>query len=87
MSEVLKYIEWEDSYSVNTGWNDIEEILEHFENEILIIKQVGYVIKETDEYIILCNQLNHTCDGNRYSGVHRVPKPLIKKEEIISFSS
>lgn len=82
MERKVLYVEWEDSYTTNPGWRDldIDEI------EPLILKQVGFLLKENDTHLVLYTQLNE--DMERCSEYSVIPQSLIRKKEVIfSFSS
>ncbi|KGT09154.1 hypothetical protein NV63_09955 [Elizabethkingia anophelis] len=57
-------------------------------DECFIVKQVGFVIKETDTFIVLANQLNElNLSEDQYSGLHRIPKGCLRKRiDITTFS-
>lgn len=84
----LIYIEWEDAYSVSQTWHTEDEMMGILADESFIIKQVGFVLKETDTFIVLANQLNElNLSENQYSGLHRIPKGCLRKRiDITTFS-
>lgn len=84
----LVYIEWEDAYSVPQVWHTEEEMTGILADENFTVKQTGFVIKETDKFIVLANQLNElNLSENQYSGLHRIPKGcLITKVELSPIS-
>ncbi|MGG7437355.1 hypothetical protein ACQ7CU_04665 [Chryseobacterium arthrosphaerae] len=83
----LVYIEWEDSYSVPQNWHTEDEMTGILADESFIVKQTGFIIKETDSFIVLANQLNElNLSADQYSGLHRIPKGCLQKRiEITSF--
>lgn len=85
----LIYIEWEDSYSVPQSWHTEEDMTGILADESSIVKQTGFIIKETDSFIVLANQLNElSLSADQYSGLHRIPKGCLKKKlELTFFSS
>lgn len=79
-SNKLVYIEWEDAYSVPSGWQTKKEIGGILSNESFIVKQTGFVIKETKRFIVLANQVNYLkLSDSQYSGLHRIPKGCLRK--------
>jgi hypothetical protein len=77
----LVYIEWEDAYSIPMEWKDTDELTGILADECFIIKQSGFVLKETDEFIVLANQLNElNLSDDQYSGLHRIPKGCLRKK-------
>ena len=88
----LVYIEWEDAYSLHSDWNTESEIASIMDDESFVVKQTGFLLKETDRFIVLANQLNPLKQSDsQFSGLHRIPKGTLRKIEKIkvvsSFSS
>lgn len=83
----LVYIEWEDAYSVPDHWYTEDEMTGILADESFVVKQTGFIIKETDSFIVLANQLNElNLSANQYSGLHRIPKGCLRKRiDITSF--
>jgi len=76
----LVYIEWEDAYSVPEKWHTEDEMTGILDDECFTVKQTGFVIKETDMFIVLANQLNElNLSADQYSGLHRIPKGCLRK--------
>lgn len=76
----LVYIEWEDSYSVSQNWHTEDEMTGILANESFIVKQTGFIIKETASFIVLANQLNElNLSADQYSGLHRIPIGCLQK--------
>jgi len=80
----LIYIEWCDAI-YNARWFHEDEVKQWAENSDFTIKEVGWVIEETDKYIVLgCGKKE--ADENtdvQYLGVHKIPKGWVKKRKII----
>lgn len=84
----LVYIEWEDAYSVQMEWKIEDELTGILADECFIIKQSGFVLKETDEFIVLANQLNElNLSEDQYSGLHRIPKGCLRKKIDLTLAS
>lgn len=63
MVGALTYVEWLDHCSLSgRTWYDLDEVLDV---RPLHIKTVGWVVKETDEYVVLANQAT---EGEKFSG-------------------
>lgn len=54
----LVYIEWCDAIDGGSGWHSIKESKNWAKNDEWIIKQVGWIIKETKKYILICAKYN-----------------------------
>jgi len=71
----LVYIEWGDAIS-NTGWMNKEDILKWGENNTWLVKNIGWVIKETKLYILLASKYSE--ETNEYGLIHKIPRTWIK---------
>lgn len=81
----LVYIEWEDAYSVPQTWHTEEEMTGILADESFIVRQVGFILKETKTFIVLANMVNAlNLSDNQYSGLHRIPKGCLLKRKNIS---
>ncbi len=70
------YIEWKDAEDCNE-WEDINEI----PNSLPLIKEVGWLIKENKECIIICRDYDDK--NQKVAGRITIPKAWIKKRKII----
>ena len=78
----LLYLEWEDAIA-NSQWNDDREI-EDFAKEVAIIKQVGWVYREDEKYIILVGRIDvRGGENNCYGNLQKIPKTWIRVKKII----
>ena len=75
----LVYLEWCDASSYSENWLQIEDVLLWGEDDC-IIRQSGFLIKETKEYILLAMCINPISKDNiKASGLFKIPKTWIKK--------
>ena len=83
----LIYIEWADATSPQEGWWTEERTKEWAHNESYCITQVGWVIEETKEYLLLSSQKNHTANGSsmdtHYAHIVKIPKTWIRKRKTL----
>ena len=80
MKYKLIYIEWEDCCA-NGSWMDEEEFSKWTNSDRYIIKQTGFVYKETKEHLILFSGF-HDENGDYKGQYHhclRIPKTWIRK--------
>ena len=70
-------IEWVDTYGY-PGWFTEKEIDEKIKNSDAV-KSVGFFVKETKDYIILCMGLEENKDFAPYNSPKWIPKGFIKK--------
>lgn len=83
MSEFpIYYIEWIDACSLkDSGWKGEQE-LDEFCEEKWLIKEVGFVIKETKDYVCLVGGYNANLTDHEFTG-HRdlkIPTHCILKK-------
>ncbi|KQT25869.1 hypothetical protein ASG22_03990 [Chryseobacterium sp. Leaf405] len=83
----LVYIEWEDAYSVPQEWHTEDQMTGILADECFTVKQTGFIIKETDKFIVLANVLNElNLSENQFSGLHRIPKGCLLKQIDLKFT-
>ena len=87
MKYKLMYIEWQDAMSNISSWITEEDAIEWAKNGEGLVKQVGWIIKETKSYILIAGRLGQINMGAQdLGGVFKIPtKWIIKKELITSF--
>jgi len=79
MSELI-YIEWCDAMVNQNSWLSIDEAIQWAETNNWIISEVGFVLKETDEYILIANKKNlYDTDNVEVGGIMKIPTTWIKK--------
>lgn len=73
-------IGWADAIENLHGWHTKKEALEWAEDDKWIVHQVGWILKETDDYILFTSQWNEASAGREqtFSGLFKVPKPWIQ---------
>ena len=81
----LIYLEWCDATSKIQAWNTYEEAIEWAESEHWAMKCVGWVIKETKKYLLLCQQISPDDEYSeeQYGGLYKIPKTWIIKKEML----
>lgn len=75
------YIEWCDALSAYDEWTDISEVLEWADTNDWIVKEIGFILKETKQYILLASRINEQHDTDRISSCIKIPKTWILKRE------
>ena len=85
--EELEYIEWCDAIVMKNGWYSKDDVKYWGENEDWKVKQVGYLIEENENYILLATKYNPQEDGDdRFSEITKIPKTWILKRANVSLS-
>src|SRR5690348_7379755 len=80
----LIYIEWEDAIS-NSSWHTEQELKRWANYENSIVKEVGWLYKETKKHIVLVSrQLREDIDETesdygRFGLLQKIPKTWIQK--------
>lgn len=83
----LYYIEWADALTFYDEWRDRESICERYKNDDWIIRQAGYILKETKKYIIIASKYNpQEADKDRFAEITKIPKTWIRKKKKITVS-
>lgn len=81
----LEYIEWEDVTSSGSAWYEKDEMEEWGDsaNQAFVVRQVGFVLKETDRYILLCSHYHpHTeIVHEQFGHLQKILKSLVIKRK------
>lgn len=78
----LVYLQWCDAISNHGEWMDVPGSLNWANDDDWIIRQTGFIINETKEYILLASKLNahpNHLDIPMVSGLQKIPKTWIRK--------
>lgn len=78
----LIYIEWCDAISDTPKWVSGSDAIAWCEGEDWIIKQSGFLLMETKEYILMASKYNpHSQGDDMFFGLHKIPKTWIRKRK------
>ena len=87
MKYKLVYIEWADAVSNNIRWFGEDEAKDWAKNINFVVKECGFVMKETSKYTFLVNRLSNTeyhGEGDKEcGGLHKIPKTWIRKRKVL----
>ena len=75
----LIYIEWCDAIEAQKAWQSLEDIKSWAETEDWITREVGYLLYESKEYILIANRIGRYQENIEYSGLMKIPTTWIKK--------
>ena len=67
------YKKWIDAMADDIGWKTTEDAVDWGENVNCIVEELGYVVDETNNYLLLASKVN----GDMVSGLMVVPKKYI----------
>jgi len=76
----LIYIEWCDAISREEPWVDAETVIKWADNEDWLVEQVGFLIKETKEYLLIAGKKSsYDKDNPEYGAILKIPLTWIRK--------
>ena len=81
----LIYIEWADAHTNTAGWRAEEEALLWGRETNWFIRECGWLIEETDEYLVIATALKPETDfeEKQFLNLHKIPKTWIKNKKTI----
>ena len=77
-------IEWQDAHA-NSGWFTYEEANEFIKQDKCICQEVGWILSETKDEIVLAGRTMQFTNEDRIWGtLHKIPKAWIRKKIIFN---
>ncbi len=85
----LIYIEWADAISSGSVWIEKSALEGWIDNTEWIVKQVGWLLKETDKFILIASQLKPSdwFTEEQYGHIQKIPKTWIRKRKVLNLCS
>ena len=83
----LIYLEWADALT-NSRWFTVNEAKQWGETSDWIVREAGWLIKETKEYIVIAEgwmPQDHWTD-EQFVNLHKIPKTWIRKRKVLLIS-
>ena len=84
----LVYLEWADATSPISGWQSLDEAIDWAKEQDYWVKQVGWVLEENKQFILISSQINEVTRGsgleNQYASIVKIPKTWIRKRKNIN---
>lgn len=82
----LIYLEWADAHTNTSGWKTEAEAKFWAKETNWFIRECGWVIEETKEYIAIATGLKPENDyeEKQFLNLHKIPKTWIRRRKIIS---
>ncbi len=76
----LELVSWCDAIGDSGNWLTLDEALEWAASDHWVVTQVGWVIDETDEYILMCSKINEGNDVReaQYGSFMKIPTTWIR---------
>ena len=79
MKHKLIYIEWCDAIEAQKTWQSLDDLIKWADTNNWITHEVGYLLYESKEYILIANRIGRYEDNLEYSGVMKIPTTWIIK--------
>lgn len=87
MEKKLVYIKWMDATTPQVSWFNEQELLAWADRDNYSVESVGWLFKETKNYICLVGEISHTEtageDHIAYARMMKIPKGWIIKRETL----
>ena len=77
------YIKWNDAMSDIVGWRTIEDAIEWGHDVPCKVEQLGFIVDETEDYILLASKLNFDI----IQGLTKIPKKYILERINLNYES
>ena len=80
------YIRWCDAASNENAWRTHDEAISWADNENWQVENVGWILKENKEYILLCTKRSFETDEleSQYGSLFKIPKTWIKERKLLT---
>ena len=72
-------VTWCDAFSM-AEWLSLEEVFEEAEKKGWEVTEVGWLLRETKEYIVIASQLQ---TGGSFGNITKVPKTWIRERVVL----
>lgn len=81
----LIYVEWCDAMVNQSSWLSLEDALEWGKSENWIVTEVGFLLDETKEFILIANKKSsYDKENPEIGGVMKIPTTWIRKRVNLS---
>ena len=75
-------VKWQDAHA-SSGWFTQKEAEDFIKNDKCICQEVGWILSETkDEIVLAARTIQFTDEGQQWGMLHKIPKAWIKKKII-----
>ena len=74
----LVLVEWEDAYSSNPGWLDIDEAKQWGRKSVLV-RNAGYLVERSKERIVLAARWDKDRDRPYFGLMQRIPSGMVRR--------
>jgi hypothetical protein len=79
----VTYIKWCDATSNENAWRTLDEALDWADNENWEVENIGWILKETREYILLATKRSKETEDldSQYGNLFKIPKTWIRERK------
>lgn len=75
----LLLVQWVDASGPPRGW----EFAESAQPDTPTVRSVGWLAKETKDYLFLVPHIAHSVNGDQYAGHFTIPKRMVIKRRVL----
>jgi len=86
IKQKLVQVEWLDAHNNNGAWMNEDELLDFAKDQVYRVTQVGYVVYEDDDGIVLASRITgeHKEYGQSFGQVERIPLGMVSSRVELS---
>ena len=79
------YLEWADACA-NAGWFGQGEATRWAERDEWIVRELGWIVKETREYVLFAGRWMPPCSYSyeQFGNLQKIPKTWIRKRKVVN---
>ena len=88
MKNKIVYIRWCDATSNENSWRTLEEAIQWAKNEDWEVENIGWIIKETKEYILLCTKKGKGTEDllSQCGSLFKIPTTWIRERKVLKIN-
>ena len=82
----LIYVKWKDAMASDTSWMSLDQAIEWGEDVCSDIDEIGYLIEENKEYILLASKINGGSEDSytMVACLMKIPKKyIVERKDLI----
>jgi hypothetical protein len=77
------HIKWADAHEKDQAWHSLKKTLEWARTSMWIVDQVGFVLEETDDYILFTSQIAGIDYKMKIGNATKIPKGWIINRAVL----
>lgn len=81
----LVYLEWCDATQNDSSWRTLDEAIGWADNEKWVVKSVGWLLRETKEYLLISNKQSSESEDSygQFGSVFKIPKTWVRNRHFL----